>query len=238
MAGSGWRKWMAGCAALGCMVLGAGAEESLLAPAGLRHAVACPPFKGDSPLAGVYHGLVVEMLKGAAGVEYLEGPRALARRAPEFTYRVNGAIIENEDGQPFVTVSLMDEARKEQIASHVAAASADPAVQAAWRKTIQASMERRAAKLPFECRVRRQQGQTSLSLDRGLGSGLQPGMRLYVSLDEELILSQTTGEVIGRESPRAAGKIEVFRVMENTAYARPVKGTKLPRFSKLYARTF
>ena len=86
--------------------------------------------------------------------------------------------------------------------------------------------------------VRRQQGQESVSLDRGLNSGLQPGMLLYVSMDEEPLLSPVTGEIVGRDSPRAAGQIEVFRVMENTAYARPADGTKLPRFSRLYARTF
>ena len=63
-------------------------------------------------------------------------------------------------------------------------------------------------------------------------------MVLYVSLDEEPLISPVTGETIGRDSPRAAGQIEVFRVMENTAYARPVGETKLPRFSKLFARTF
>ncbi len=214
------------------------AEESVPEAVGLRHAVVCAPFKGDDALAELYHSAVVDLLKKADGIEYLEGPRALARRAPEFTFRVNGAIVKNEDGQAFVTVMLEDAARKEQIASHVAPASADPAVLASWKKMIQASMERRAAKLPFECRIRRQQGQNSLSLDRGLGAGLQPGMRLYVSMDEEPILSHETGEVIGRESPRAVGQIEVFRVMENTAYARPVEGTQLPRFSRLYARTF
>ena len=237
------RRSLAGIAAL---VLAAGglpasaAEETAPAPTPvvLKHAVACPPFKGDPALAALYHGEMVKMLKATDGVEYLEGVRALARRAPEFTYRINGAIVENEENQPFVVVTLMDDARKEQIASHVAPASAEPAVIEAWKRTIQADMTRRAAKLPFECRVRRQQGQESVSLDRGLNSGLLPGMLLYVSMDEEPLLSPVTGEIVGRDSPRAAGQIVVFRVMENTAYARPADGTKLPRFSRLYARTF
>ncbi len=204
----------------------------------LRHAVACPPFKGHSDLAGIYHAEMVKMLKATDGIEYLEGARALARRVPEFTYRINGSIVENEEGQPFVVVTLMDEARKERIASHVAPASAEPSTIDAWKRTIQADMRRRSAKLPFECRVRRQQGQGSVSLDRGLDSGLQPGMILYVSMDEEPLMSPVTGEIIGRDSPRAVGQIEVFRVMENTAYARPYGETKLPRFSKLFARTF
>lgn len=233
-----WAKALALSAALCGVGMAVCAEESVPETTRLRHAVACAPFKGDDALAELYHSAVVDMLKKADGIEYLEGPRALARRAPEFTFRINGAIVKNEDGQSFVTVTLEDAARKEQIASHVAPASDDPSVLASWKKIIQASMERRAAKLPFECRIRRQQGQNSLSLDRGLGAGLQPGMRLYVSMDEEPILSHATGEVIGRESPRAVGQIEVFRVMENTAYARPVEGTLLPHFSRLHARTY
>ena len=99
-------------------------------------------------------------------------------------------------------------------------------------------MTRRAAKLPFECRVRRKTGQESISLDRGLGAGLQPGMVLYVSMEEEPLISPVTGEIVGRDSPRAVGQIQVFRVMEDTAYARPVLDTKLPLFSRLYARSF
>jgi hypothetical protein len=101
-----------------------------------------------------------------------------------------GEIVENEDGQVFVTVSLVDAARKEQIASHVAPASEKASI-AAWKKTIQKDMQRRASKLPFECRIRRKAGQSSYSLDRGLGSGLQPGMVLYVSVDEEMLISPT-----------------------------------------------
>ena len=75
-------------------------------------------------------------------------------------------------------------------------------------------------------------------MDRGLGSGLAPGMVLYVSVDEETLISPATGEIIGRDSPRAVGQIQIFRVMEDAAYARPVAGTKLPRFSKLHAKSF
>ena len=238
---TGWRGWV-GWAAVALAAAGipasAAEEAPAAAPVLLRHAVACPPFKGDEALAQIYHGEMVKMLKATEGIEYLEGARALARRAPEFTYRINGAIVENEDGEPFVVVTLSDDARKEQIASHVAPASADRDALEAWKRTIQADMKRRASKLPFECRIRRKAGQESVSLDRGLGSGLQPGVVLYVSMDEEPLISPVTGEVVGRDSPRPAGQIEVFRVMADTAYARPVEGTKLPRFSSLYARTF
>lgn len=214
------------------------ADEPAAAPAVLRHAVACQPFKGPPFLASVYHDEMVKTLKSIEGFEYLEGACAAGRQAPEFIYRLEGSIVTNEDGQFFVTVTLTDEARKERIASLVAPASADPASLAAWKRTIQVDMTRRAAKVPFECRVRKQVGQGSVSLDRGLGAGLQPGMVFFVSLEEEPLISPVTGEIVGRDSPRAVGKIQIFRVTENTAYARPVLGTKIPLFAKLYARAF
>ena len=229
-----WRRLVGGAALLALAAAGAGAAEPEKAPPTLKHAVVCPPFKGDKAIAAIYHAEMVKALQDAPGVEYFEG----ARQLPEFSYRINGSIVTNEDGEYFVLVTLADEARKEQIVSHVAPASLDRAIVAGWSRTIREDVERRAAKLPFECRVTRQQGQESVSLDRGLGSGLEPGMVLYVSEDEEPLMSPTTGEVIGRDSPRAAGQIQVFRVMDDSAYARPVLDAKLPRFSKLYARSF
>ena len=231
-------KWLvAGLAAWTAAALAWG--DGAASPAeGLRHAVACPPFKGPPELASRYHAELVRILRETDGVEYLEGSRALARRAPEFSFRVQGQVVESEEGGAFVTVALVDMARKEQIASLVAPASDDPEALAAWRRTIQDSIRRRAERLPFECRIRRQQGQNSFSLDRGLGAGLRPGMVLLVATDEEKLLSPFTGEVVGRDVSRAIGQIEIFRVMENSAYARPAAGTKLPRTSNLYARTF
>ncbi len=240
MARSGIQRGLAGFAAL---VLAAGValateNEGANPPVVLKHAVVCPPFKGDPAIASVYHAELVKMLKAAEGVEYLEGVRALASRAPEFTYRINGAITTNEDAQLFVLVTLTDEARKEQIASYVAPASSDPVAMRGWEQKIETDIARRASKLPFECRILHRQGQDSVSLDRGLGSGLQPGMVLYVSEDEEPLISPVTGEIIGRDSPRAVGQIEIFRVMEDSAYARPVAGTKFPRSARLSARSF
>lgn len=230
--------------AAGCAVFWLAAGWTVPAPAkepappALRQAMVCPSFKGDPVLASIYHDEMVKMLKAIPGIEFLEGRRALAQHAPEFIFRVNGSIVTNEDGQLFVVVALEDGARKEQIASHIAPASTNAAAIAAWNRTIQADMARRASRLPFECRIRRQQGQESVTLDRGLDSGLQPGMLLYVSVDEEPLLSPITGEVIGRDAPRAVGQVEVFRVKKNTAYARPVGETKLPRVSRLFARSF
>ena len=194
----------------------------------------CPPFKGDTVVAGLYHAEMVRMLKSTPGIEYFDGARPL----PEFTFRVNGEVETNEEGQVFVRVTVLDAARKEQIASHVAPASLDPDLIAGWSRTIQTDMTRRASKLPFECRVSRQRGQESVSLDRGLGAGLEPGMVLYVSADEEPLISPATGEIVGRDSPRAVCQIQIFRVMDDAAYARPTLDSKLPRFENLFGRSF
>ena len=233
---AGMRKWLGAIVGVACGLAagGAAAAEAAKAPPALNHAVVCPPFKGDTVVAGLYHAEMVRMLKSTPGIEYFEGARPL----PEFVFRVNGAVETNESGQVFVRVTVLDEARKEQIASHVAPASLDPALIAGWSRTIQADMARRAAKLPFECRVSRQHGQESVSLDRGLGSGLEPGMVLYVSADEEPLISPATGEIVGRDSPRAVGQIQIFRVMDDAAYARPTLDSKLPRFENLFARSF
>ncbi len=225
------------------------AGVALLAPAGgvaaeepavpmLRHAVACPPFQGEPKLAARYHAELVQMLKASPGIDFLEGPRAAGRQAPEFAFQVDGSVATNEEGQTFVMVTLLDRARDERLASYVAAAAADPEVLAAWKRTIETDIARRASKLPFECRVHQHRGQASVSLDRGLDAGLQPGTVLLVSMDEEPLISPLTGEIVGRDSPRAAGQIEVFRVKEHIAYARPVPGTKLPRAARIYARNF
>lgn len=233
---AGMRKWLGAIVGLACGLAagGAGAAEAAKAPPTLNHAVVCPPFKGDTVVAGLYQAEMVKMLKSTPGIEYFEGTQPL----PEFIFRVNGEVETNESGQVFVRVTVLDAARKEQIASHVAPASLDPALIAGWSRTIQADMARRAAKLPFECRVSRQHGQESVSLDRGLGSGLEPGMVLYVSADEEPLISPATGEIVGRDSPRAVGQIQIFRVMDDAAYARPTLDSKLPRFENLYARSF
>jgi uncharacterized protein (DUF736 family) len=229
--------WLAVCAAawLAALALPGRAE---VPTDDLRHAVACPPFKGPSELAQLYHGELVALLKETETVEYLEGPRALSRRAPEYSFRVAGKIVEGEDGERYVSVTLTDAARKEAIATHLAPASTQAAEIAAWRKTLKENIRRRSSRLPFECRVRFQRGQNSLTLDRGLGSGLRPGMLLDVALAEELLISPRTGEVVGRDVARPIGQVKVFRVMETSAYARPVGDAKLPRSRRLVAKTF
>ena len=233
---AGMRKWLGAIVGLACGLAagGAGAAEAAPAAPTLNHAVVCPPFKGDTVVAGLYHAEMVRMLKSTPGIEYFDGARPL----PEFTFRVNGEVETNEEGQVFVRVTVLDAARKEQIASHVAPASLDPDLIAGWSRTIQTDMTRRASKLPFECRVSRQRGQESVSLDRGLGAGLEPGMVLYVSADEEPLISPATGEIVGRDSPRAVCQIQIFRVMEDAAYARPTLDSKLPRVENLFGRSF
>ena len=205
----------------------------------LRHAVACPPFTGLEPYAQLCHEKVVAMLKQAATeIEFLEGTAASAKKAPKFTYRLYGEVCEGRDGTPEVTVTLVDAARQEEIASYTAPISDASADLSAWISVVRADMRRRVRKMPFECSVEAEKGRTTLTLDRGRSSGLQPGMVFYISGMEEEILDHNTGEVIGRDSPRAYGKIVVFRVNALNAYARPTEGTELPKRGQFFAHAF
>ena len=203
----------------------------------LRHAVVCPPFKGDSDLAAAYHGALLEMLRESPRIDLLEGDRALARNAPAFTYRIAGEVFSEED-QTFVSIQLTDAARRELIASFVSPASENPAILAQWKRVVRDDMQRRVSAMPFECRILRKQGQTSLTLDRGLSSGLRPGMVLQAVVAEEPLISPFTGEEFGRDTPAPVGPVRVFRVNEDNAYARPLTDTAIPRKGTLYAREF
>lgn len=204
----------------------------------LRHAVVCPPFKGDAALADLYRDALLEMLRGSPRIELLEGSRALASRAPAFTYRLSGEIF-REDGQDFIALQLSDAARRELIASFVSPASRNPAALNQWKRVVRADMQRRVDALPFECRILRKQGQDSLTLDRGLGSGLRPGMVLQAVVAEEPLISPFTGEEFGRDTPAPVGPVRVFRVNDDNAYARPLPSSpSIPRKGSLYAREF
>ncbi|MGD9612376.1 MAG: hypothetical protein AB7V22_05680, partial [Kiritimatiellia bacterium] len=81
------RNWLGAIVGVACglAAAGAGAAETAKAPPALNHAVVCPPFKGDTVVAGLYHAEMVQMLKSTPGIEYFEGARPL----PAFTFRVN-----------------------------------------------------------------------------------------------------------------------------------------------------
>ncbi|MBR6023256.1 MAG: hypothetical protein IK066_12655 [Kiritimatiellae bacterium] len=200
----------------------------------LRHAVTCPPFAGDQPIAGVYHDALVEVLKASDGVEYLSGAAATGKRAPKFLYRVEGEV---RDGM--ASIRLVDGYRDEVIAAHSAPATSSRSELAAWCSRVRADLARRVSRIPFECRVEAQPGREALVLDRGLGAGLEPRVTLYVSGEEEVLLDPRTGEAVGRDAPRAYGQIVVYRVNAASAYARPVPGTVLPaRGGTFVARSF
>ena len=203
----------------------------------LRHAVVCPPFKGDSDLAALYRDELLRTLRSSPRVDLLEGDRALARNLPAFAYRIAGEVF-SEDGQTFVSIQLTDAARRELIASFVSPASSNPALLSQWTEVVRADMQRRVDALPFECRILRKQGQDSLTLDRGLPSGLRPGMVLQAVVAEEPLISPFTGEEFGRDTPAPAGSVRVFRVNADNAYARPLPGISIPRKGTLYAREF
>ena len=135
-------------------------------------------------------------------------------------------------------MSLVDGYRNEVIATQRTAASTNAASLEGWCKVLRKDMERRTAHLPFECAAEAQAGQDSLTLDRGLDAGLEPRMVLYISGPEEELLDPGTGEVVGRDAPRAYGRIVVFRVTARTAYARPLPGTKVPKRGVLAVRSF
>jgi hypothetical protein len=203
----------------------------------LRHAVVCPPFKGDPDIAALYRDELLCTLRSSPRVDLLEGDRALARNAPAFTYRISGEVF-SEEGQSFVSLQLTDAARRELIASFVSPASRNPAALNQWKRVVRADMQRRVDAIPFECRILRKQGQDSLTLDRGLSSGLRPGMVLQAVVEEEPLISPFTGEEFGRDTPAPVGPVRVFRVNEANAYARPLPDATVPRKGSLYAREF
>lgn len=204
----------------------------------LRHAVVCPLFKGDAALGTLYRDELLRTLRASPRVDLLEGDRALARNAPAFTYRIAGEIFDDA-GQTYVSLQLVDAARREPIASFVSPASSNPTVLAQWIQVVRADMQRRVDALPFECRILRKQGQDSLTLDRGLSSGLRPGMVLQAVVAEEPLISPFTGEEFGRDTPAPLGSVRVFRVNADNAYARPLPDAPpVPRKGALYAREF
>ena len=137
-----------------------------------------------------------------------------------------------------MTIQLVDGYRNEVMATHRTAASTNAASLEAWCRVVKKDMDRRGAHVPFECMVQREEGREALVLDRGLDAGLEPRMTLYVSGKEEVLLDPQTGEVVGRDAPRAYGQIVVYRVNAHNAYARPVEGTKLPKRGTWVARSF
>lgn len=213
------------------------APEEIPPLATLRHAVVCPSFKGDAALGTLYRDELLRTLRSSPRVDLLEGDRALARNAPAFTYRIAGEIFDDA-GQTYVSLQLVDAARREPIASFVSPASSNPTVLAQWIQVVRADMQRRVDALPFECRILRKQGQDSLTLDRGLSSGLRPGMVLQAVVAEEPLISPFTGEEFGRDTPAPLGSVRVFRVNADNAYARPLDGASVPRKGTLYAREF
>ena len=214
------------------------ADSAPISLAELRHAVACPPFTGLEPYAHICHEKAVEMLKGSSSIEFLEGAAATARNAPMFTYRLYGHVVAAPDGTPVITITLQDAARGEEVAAMTMPISTNAAALDVWISAVRTDMRRRVRKMPFECCAESHKGRSTLTLDRGLSAGLEPGMTFYISSVEEEILDHNTGEVIGRESPVTYGKVVVFRVNARSAYARPLPGVELPMRGPLYAHAF
>lgn len=202
----------------------------------LRHAVICPPFTGEEPLARLYHDTIVKLLKESHNVCFLDS--ATLKKPPVFLYRVDGSVTLLPDGSPSVSVRLVDVARGDVLADYSAPASADKSRLAAWCRVVRNDLKRRVRHIPFECDAHRQFGQDSFTLDRGADAGLLPNMVLYVSERSEPLIDHATGRVIGHDAPRTFGQVKVFRVLDRTAYVRPLPGTSIPRRAKLFVRSF
>lgn len=212
------------------------AAEPAPSLADLRHAVLCPPFTGEEPLARLYHDTLVKLLKESHNVCFLDA--AAAKKAPVFLYRVDGSVTLLPDGSPVVSIRLVDVARGDVLADYTAPASADKSRLAAWCRVVRKDLKRRVRHIPFECGAHRQFGQDSLTLDRGADAGLLPRMVFYLSEMGEPILDHNTGKIIGRDTPRTIGQVVVFRVTDRNAYVRPLPGTAIPRRAKLFVRSF
>ena len=233
-----WRLWGAVLLA-GGVALSALAKDRAAPPNdGLRQAVVCPAFKGPADVAGVYYAEMLRVLGEADGIELLDGGRSLLKRQPEFLFRVTGAVVPGQDGDLLIRVTLQDAARQEVIATVVSTVNTNAAALKRWSAQMEKNIPRRLGLLPFESRVKRKGGQQSFTLDRGLGAGLKPGAELYLAVDEEPIISGYTGEQIGREASRTIGKVVVYRVMDQSAYARPADSLVLPRSAGLFVRSF
>lgn len=204
----------------------------------VKHAIACPPFKGESILATRYRDALLQILGSTDGIELLEGAHAKPSRSPRFTYRIQGEVFRDARDNAFVSLVITDSARNEPIGSYMASASLDDSQLKAWSENLRNTLLLKTAQLPFECGISRHRTQQeSLTLDRGLSAGLQPGVLLELAADEVPLISPVTGEEVGRDAGKSIGIVEVFRVSDRSAYARLKSGT-LPKRGDVFARTF
>jgi hypothetical protein len=145
-----------------------GADESA-AYAEARGGVSA--VQGRQAIPAIYHYRKVKALRTARRTVFIEG----ARRLPEFSYE-HGPVQRRR--RYFVRDRWRTRRARKKIASHVAPASLDRAIVAGWSRR---SGGRRppAAKLPFECRVTRQQGRIGSRLKPRAG-GIVPGTGAWV----------------------------------------------------------
>ena len=190
----------------------------------------------DIVISEIKRDHIVKLLKESHNVCFFD--TAATKKVPVFHYRVDGSVSLRPDGSPVVTVRLVDVARGDVLADYSAPASADKSRLAAWCRVVRKDLKRRVRHIPFECDAHRKFGQDSITLDRGADAGLLPRMVLYVSERSEPIIDHATGKVVGHDTPRTFGQVVVFRVLDRTAYVRPLPGTAIPRRAKLFVRSF
>ena len=159
------------------------------------------------------------------------------RVRPVYTYRVDGRILgEGKDAK--IEIKVTDLAREEVLFNSVLpAATADDF--AAWEESAGANIARASAVMPFECAVTPpRKGNTSYVIDRGLAAGIYPGLVLDIAVEEDPLIDPDSGEIIGRHSKRSFGKVQIFRVGEQSSYARSVGEAFPETAARFVAREF
>lgn len=204
------------------------------APSPLRHAITVPAFKGESDRATAYRDALLQRLRDCPRVELIPYSR---RVRPVYTYRVDGRIL-GEGKEAKVEIKITDLARDEELFTvvHPAGTAEDLAT---WEDAASANIARATAVMPFECAVTPpRKGNTSYVIDRGLAAGIYPGLVLDIAVEEDPLIDPDSGETIGRHSKRSFGKVQIFRVGEQSSYARSVGEAFPETAARFVAREF
>jgi hypothetical protein len=221
-------------AAACCLAAPAARAQAGTAPSPLRHAITVPAFKGESDRATAYRDALLQRLRECPRVELIPYSR---RVRPVYTYRVDGRIL-GEGKEAKIEIKVTDLAREEVLFTSVLPAATAEDL-AAWEDTASANIARASAVMPFECAVTPpKKGTASYVIDRGLAAGIYPGLVLDIAVEEDPLIDPDTGDVIGRHSKRSFGKIQIFRVGDQSSYGRSI-GEPFPESAaRFVAREF
>ena len=204
------------------------------APSPLRHAITVPAFKGESERATAYRDALLQRLRDCPRVELIPYSR---RVRPVYTYRIDGRIS-GEGKEAKIEIKVTDLARDEVLFTSVMPAAGAEDL-AAWEDAASENIARASAVMPFECAVTPpKKGTASYVIDRGLAAGIYPGLVLDIAVEEDPLLDPDTGDVIGRHSKRSFGKIQIFRVGDQSSYGRSIGEPFPENAARFVAREF